>query len=171
MRARELDARGEIVAAAAAYEAALAEGVDELPVYLDLAILYWLATDFGHAAAHQLDDAFVERAGRRFGELLDLAAERFDDDGEIEFWRYYVAFVSYGEPPDPELCRRILEMGTTSTPAFHLASLATTPELESSLAVLDRWAADGATERKRFVRSALQGLRASRRPRARSPDR
>lgn len=162
-RARELDARGTPVEAAAAYEEALAREEADLDAYLDLAVLYWVATDFGFAATEHLDDSFVELAGRRAFKLLDAAERRFGPQDELDFWRYYFGFITLGEPPDAERCRRLMARGSTKLPVFHLAGLGASEGFEAELAELASWAADGTTERKRYVRSVLESMGSDRR--------
>lgn len=48
------DRAGQLVEAADLYEALLSGGEDSLETLLDLAILYWQATDFGTVAALDL---------------------------------------------------------------------------------------------------------------------
>src|SRR5690606_35582342 len=85
------DRSGEIESAAVAYENVLAAGDRSQHVLLNLALLYWQATDPGLAADKRLGHDFFSRAGRCFPELLDEAEQRFPNSTAARFWRRYIA--------------------------------------------------------------------------------
>jgi hypothetical protein len=95
------DRAGDLQVAASRYEELLASGGATLETVLNLAVLYWQATDTGMAAAQRLPPEFLATAGRRFPELLEEAARRFPMSTEVRFWRRYIAWADLGEPSAP----------------------------------------------------------------------
>lgn len=153
------DQGGDIQAAAAAYEAALAEGERSLRGMLNLAVLYWQATDFGLSTARKLDQRFVEHAARRFPVVLAEAQRAFPESTEVEFWRRYIQWADVGEAFAPEACRELLERDpTTLVPAMRLFGQAKGESYrEEALELLRQCQQDGTT-RARYVASVLQGV-------------
>ena len=160
-KALRLDAEERPREAAAAYEVAIEVADSDLETYLNLAVLYWVATDFGYAGYHKLENAFVERAGRRDHEILDEGERRFGSNNEIDFWRYYFDYVSLGEAARPGHCKTLAERGPSLVPYFHLFELADgrrhRDEAKELLALFD----PPETERGRYIYSMLPALRGS----------
>lgn len=67
------DQEGRLVGAAALYEEALSEGDVPVDALMDMAILYWQATDYGYWTGKGLPVEFAKRAGGRFRQILDIA--------------------------------------------------------------------------------------------------
>jgi len=155
------DRVGELESAAALYETVLDEGDRSLRVILNLALLYWRATDFGLATHKRLSHAFFHRAFRRFPELLEEAQRRFPESTEVRFWSRYTAWTDLGGPPlDPDWCKGLLrEDPTQLVPAMHLYGLlqgrkAYHKEAEE---LLRRCREDGTTG-ARYVVSFIEGV-------------
>lgn len=121
--ALEADRAGEIELAAAHYEKVLLAGDASLVALVNLALLYWQATDPGLAATKKLRPSFLAIAGRRIPELLDEAQRRFPHSTEVRFWKRYIAWADLGEKLDSAYCRQLLqEDPTTPAPALYLFS-------------------------------------------------
>ena len=119
--AREADRAGELESAAAQYEELIAAGDLSLATLLDLALLYWQATDPGMAAAKKLSPRFLATAGRRTCELLDNATRLFPGSTAVSFWKEYIAWADFGEPLDIDRCKQLLrEAPAVLVPAMHL---------------------------------------------------
>ena len=106
--ALEADRQGQIEQAATRYELLLSEGPPTLVVLLNLAVLYWQATDPGLAAAKRLTPEFLARASSRFPELLTEAERSFPRNAEARFWRRYIRWADLGEPFSREECQQLL---------------------------------------------------------------
>lgn len=78
----------------------------DLETYINLAVLYFVYTDFGYIAHHDLSKEFVETAWNRVNELLSEAEAHFGRHPEIEFWMRYFRFVVLGEEPFDKECVR-----------------------------------------------------------------
>ena len=102
------DEEGDLIRAAALYEECLPGGLT-LGALLNLAVLYWQATDFGFLSAKNLPKEFVKRAGGRIAEVLQVASERFPGAEEVEFWKRYIAWADLGEPFSPDECQALTE--------------------------------------------------------------
>lgn len=100
--------KSDFVSAAELYEKAVVKGAP-LDTLINLAVLYWQATDYGFWTGHHLPREFVDRAGERMNEILDIAAQRFPGAPEVEFWKRYIAWADLGEELDPDDCRRLLQ--------------------------------------------------------------
>ena len=168
MTAREAavaaDRAGALVAAAAGYEAALAAGDATLELLVDLAVLYWQATDPGLAAAARLDRAWLARAAERFPALLAEAARRFPARSEPRFWQQYIAWADLGEPFDRAACRGLLdEDPSTLVPALYLFAASRGAEAaDQAAALLAACRAEGTT-RARYVAQVIESVQRTRR--------
>src|SRR5688500_14523270 len=91
------DCAGDLGTAALFYEEVVSTGNASLESILNLAILYWQATDVGMAASKGLSPDFVAKAGRRFPQLLEEARRRFPGSLEVPFWQRYIAWADLGE--------------------------------------------------------------------------
>lgn len=102
--ARRLDADGDLVGAAQAYELALAEEPDAIDIRLDLAALYVVANDPGAAAGHHLPQPFVDAAYLRGRDVLKEGIRRSGGHPEFVAWLLHLNERVLGEPiPDGAL--------------------------------------------------------------------
>jgi hypothetical protein len=153
------DRAGEIESAAALYEEVVATGHSSLRVLLNLALLYWQATDPGMAAAKKLTPGFLATAGRRIPELLAEAQRRFPKSTEVRFWRLYIAWADLGEPLDSEECRRLLrEDPAALAPAMHLSAAHEGHEAMAEAQELLRRCREDGTTGARYVVSVIEGV-------------
>ncbi len=166
--AREAERQERVEEAASLYEAALGVGPKPLGVLLDLAVLYWQATDFGYLSQRKLPHDFVARAGRRFIEVLSEAAQVYPDSGEVAFWQRYISWVDLGEPFPIEACATLLERDpATLIPVMVLFGTARGEDYAQEAAELLRRCQAEGTTRGRYVTSVLEGIQ-KRRAHARS---
>jgi len=157
--ALDADRKGELQLAATGYEAVLAGGEASLEVLLNLAVLYWQATDTGMAAAKKLNPDFLATAGRRFSELLTEAQTRFPMSTEPRFWRRYIAWADLGETFGGDECRELLrEDPAALVPAMHLFAISQGKEAEADALELHRRCQDEGTTRARYLASVIQGV-------------
>jgi hypothetical protein len=153
------DQRKDLQSAAAAYESVLAGGEGSLQALLNLAVLYWQATDIGLAAAKKLSPAFLATAGRRFPELLAEAHRRFPGSTEARFWQRYIAWADLGEPFSNDECRQLLrEDPATLVPAMHLFAISQGKEAEAEASALLRQCRKEETTRARYVVSVIESV-------------
>lgn len=153
------DRKGELQLAAAGYEEVLAGGEVSLEVLLNLAVLYWQATDPGMAAAKKLSSDFLATAGRRFPELLAEAQQRYPTSTEPRFWRRYIAWADLGEPFGSDECRKLLrEDPATLVPAMHLFAISNGKEAKAEALELLRRCQEDGTTRARYVASVIQAV-------------
>ncbi len=156
MEAEILDANEKPVEAAAAYEAAIVSGDATLETYLNVAVLYWVATDSGYFSYHHLPDEFVIRAGRRAKDLLSKAELKFGCHNEIDFWRYYFDYVSLGHAARIDYCVDLATRGPSLVPYFHLFELTGDRKYRSEAQALLASIEPPRTERARYVQSVLR---------------
>ena len=153
------DREGRMQAAADAYEEALLANPRDVSLVLDLAVLYWQATDFGISAAAHLSPEFVARAGTRFRELLDAALKEFGDRPEVLFWTHYIAWADLGEPFDEAVCRQLLRQHPDYLePALLLFSSSGGTEAEAEAMRLLEHCAEERNARCRYVASVVNGV-------------
>lgn len=159
------DREGRTEAAAAAYEGALASDPTDLAATLNLAVLYWQATDYGLSAVEQLQPEFVAHAGKRMRELLESAKQRFADHPEVLFWTKYVAWADLGEPFEAAECRELLRRHPDYLePAMVLFSMSGGTEAEPEAMQLLEKCSKERTTRCRYIASVLNGVLKRRRP-------
>ena len=159
------DRQGRTQDAATVYEAVLLSAPDDLTATMNLAVLYWQATDFGNSAAEHLPPEFVAHAGKRLRELVGAAQGRFPREPEVLFWSRYVAWADVGEPFDPAECRELLRLYPDYLePAFVLFSRSAGTEAEvEAMKLLERCSEDP-TARNRYIVSVIKGVLKRRRP-------
>lgn len=158
-KARSADRAGEIVSAASLYEQALEAGEQSLPVLLDLALLYWQATDPGIAAAMHLDAAFLDLASHRTSELLEQAARMYPEDTAPRFWMRYIAWADLCEPFPTEECRQLLlENPIVLVPVLHLFAQSQGMDLRVEANELLRQAREHGTMGARYVASVIEAV-------------
>ncbi|MBI4640130.1 MAG: hypothetical protein HY731_05520 [Candidatus Tectomicrobia bacterium] len=115
------DVEGKVVEAANLYEEILKAGDAPLEVYLNLAVLYWEMTDYGVNAGLGLSLEFIQRAGKRYREVLRKAQEQFSMNPEILFWLLYCDFITLGEAPFVKQCEQLVkEPHCSLVPYFYL---------------------------------------------------
>lgn len=153
------DRAGDLMGAASRYEELLAGGAATPDTLLNLAVLYWQATDPGMAAAQKLPPEFLAKAGERFPELLAEAEHRFPGRTEPRFWRRYIAWADLGEPLDGGECLELLREDPGSlVPAMHVFAVSQGKESEpEARELLQRCHADGTT-RSRYMASVIEGV-------------
>ena len=153
------DRRGEIRTAAIEYENALRAGAITEECVLNLAILYWQATDFGMVAAYNLDSDFLKIASTRCGELLRLAQAKFPQNAEPRFWERYIAWADLGEHLSAEECRGFLaEDPQHLVPAMHLFAISQGREAVPEARLLLSRCLEDRTARTRYIASVIQGV-------------
>jgi hypothetical protein len=153
------DQAGDIESAAAEYETIITTGDLSLQVLLNLAVLYWQATDIGLAAAKKLSHGFFQTAARRFPELLEQARQQFPDSTEAQFWEKYIAWADLGEKLDSDDARRMLrEDPATLVPAMLLFALSGGKEAQTEAAELLHCCKQDGTTRARYIISVLEGV-------------
>jgi hypothetical protein len=94
-RAIQADREERFIEAADLYEACL-DGEMEVCALVNLLVLYWESSSSGFYSAHHLPDSFIQRANRRFRELLATASERFPDEPSVRFWTKYIGSLEGG---------------------------------------------------------------------------
>ena len=164
-----LDAAEKPLEASKAYEEVLAQGGPCIECYLNLAVLYFVCTDFGYLSHHGLPNDFCRRALGRAHELLDEAEHRFGSHNEIEFWRYYFDYAQLGEPPNPLKTRKLLEKGPSHVPVFHLLMLEPDSSYIAEAEALLREISPPQTERERYIVSVLRSVLSNKAFRNRQP--
>jgi len=153
--AAQLDQEERVVEAAWAYERAIATGQAELAAFLDLAVLYFYATDFGMLSHHHLSDGFAQAAWERSFQVLDEAEQRFGPNTEIAFWRRYFPYVRLGEPPFVEECEAIASTGSSLVPYFHLYAASGGDVHREQAAELYKAVKPARTSRQRWIKNVL----------------
>lgn len=153
------DREGSLKRAASSYEELLIAGMADLETLLNLAVLYWQATDPGMAAAQKLSPDFLEKAGQRFPQLLAEAERRFPARSEPRFWRRYIAWADLGEPLEVDECLEYLRKDPCSlVPAMHVFALSQGREFEAEAQELLQRCHEDGTTRSRYVASVIEGV-------------
>jgi hypothetical protein len=153
------DRAGDLKRAASHYEDLLAGGAAEPDTLLNLAVLYWQATDPGMAAAQKLPSEFLAKAGKRFPELIAEAERRFPGWTEPRFWRRYIAWADLGEAFDAAECLELLQEDPGSLlPAMHVFAVSQGNESEAEARELLRRCNAEGTTRSRYVASVIEGV-------------
>lgn len=160
MDLRSAERSGLIEEAARAYEEAMRGGETTIDALLNLAVLYWQATDPGMAsAAVPLSAGFFERAARRCPDLLAEASDRYPGSAEVRFWTRYIAWAERGEVLGPESCRQWLrEEPEVLEPAMHLFALTDGVEGRPEAERLLRRSREAGTFRGRYVASVIEAV-------------
>ena len=157
--AHAADRAGRVESAAARYEEVLAAGDHSLQVLLNLALLYWQATDTGLAAANNIGPDFLTRAGRRTPELLDEATQVYPGSTAARFWKRYIAWADLGEPLKVEECRQLLrEDPAVLIPAMYVFVVSQGRDMKTEAhELLQRCHEDGTTG-ARYAVSVIEGV-------------
>lgn len=166
-QARDADRRERYEEAADLYEAVIAAGDRSSDVLLDLAGVYWEATDPGIAAARHTSAELMSRAGSRLRSILEEAVRLYSDNDEVCFWKKYIEWADLGEPLTREECLEMLRRSPDSLAPvlFLLSDDDIEPYAEQAQHLLELARARG-TARDRYARLLLEGyLKRARRTR------
>ncbi len=148
------DCAGETELAADLYEEALASRAQSVETLLDIAILYWQATDPGH---REFRAGFLERADARCEQILDQARLAFPENTEVEFWQRYIHWADLGEVLTIEDCRKLLQRDpTTLLPAMFIWMQTLGRECVEQVSMLRREYGKCRTARARYVTSVIE---------------
>ena len=153
------DREGRVEDAASLYESALASAEPNLTVFLNLSLLYWQSTDVGFATERRLSPEFVERAGKRFPELLHEMKRVFPSSTEARFWDRYIGWTDLGASrmTDEECIALLKEDASVLVPAMELFIRTAGREYRrEAMELLRACRADG-TAGARYVVSVLEG--------------
>jgi hypothetical protein len=153
--ALKLDAEDKPIEAVKAYEEAIKEPGADLDIYLNLAVLYFVCTDFGYAAHHHLPDELFDKAWERMISLLDEAESRFDKNDEVDFWRRYFRYIGLGND-ESVMEREPLKSSTSLIPYFYLFKSGNGDEYRSEAEKLYELVADETSAKKRYIKSILE---------------
>lgn len=153
--AREADRERRLVEAAEAYERVMRDEMPELDVYLDAAVLYMEASDFGVASGLHLPDAFYQVAIPNALRALENARARFGEQPDIAFWTRYVRWICLG--PDIDLAEALaLERAGAKDVYLYLAQVdEVAPQFAAQSAALLESVSEERTERERYLKSVL----------------
>ena len=116
----KLDIEQSLVEASEAYEEVIQHDDAILEGFINLACLYWQVTDYGFNATHKLPVEFVQKAGDRMYQILDVAEKRFGSVAEIEFWRNYFNFTTLGGDSFLDKAIGLGKSGSSLVPYFHI---------------------------------------------------
>jgi hypothetical protein len=153
------DRAGDLATAAAHYEELLARGDAQLETLVNLALLYWQATDPGMAAARKLPAGFFSHAAERFPKLLAEAERRFPTRTEPRFWRRYIAWADLGEPFGDEECLELLREDESSlVPAMCVFAGSEGRHAVGEARELLRQCRANPTTGARYVASVIEGV-------------
>ncbi|PTL76852.1 hypothetical protein [Vitiosangium sp. GDMCC 1.1324] len=153
------DREGQIEAAARLYEGSLLVGERTLELFLNLAILYWQATEIGFSTRHGLGPGFVATASERFPVLLSEAGRAYPESTEVRFWQKYIPWADLGEEIAPEDCRQFLkEDPAVLAPAMYLFAQTQGREYRQEAVELLRRCREDGTTRTQYVASVIEGV-------------
>jgi len=148
-----------ITEAAQAYERVLiSEPAAPLDVFINLAFLYWQSTDFGFWSGVGLPLPFVKMADSRRRAVFDQAEKIYPANADIRFWRRYFDFITLGEPPFEEECKKLLqESGASLVPYFYLYSSPGEETYERQADELFHVCEKTPTMKNRYIMSVISG--------------
>ncbi len=153
------DIKGDFVKAADCYEQLVQAECAPLEAYLNLAVLYWQCTDYGFNAGHKLDVDFIHKAGERYQTLLQEANQCFPYQPEIRFWMLYCDYITLGEPPFTEDCKRLVDtVSKPLVPYFYLYSSYSGHEYEKEANDLLNECLKYPTVKNRYIISVIQSV-------------
>lgn len=157
--ARVADRAGEVESAAARYEEVLAAGDHSLQVLLNLALLYWQATDPGLATVKKIGPEFLSRAGRRTPELLEEATRLYPRSTAARFWKRYIAWADLGESLEAEECMQLLrEDPAVLIPAMHVFAVSQGRDMKAEAHQLLQQCRKDGTTGARYASSVIEGV-------------
>lgn len=155
--ALSVDRSGRYMLAASLYESLAAGGTADLETLLNLAVLYWRATDFGIAAGQRLPPEFFHMAALRCRELLAEAERRFPESTAPRFWRKYIDWADLDAPFERTECLELLrEDPGNPLPALYLFSDSLGEEFEAEARELLRRCRADVTIRNGYVASVIE---------------
>ena len=153
----ELDRQGSFEEAALEHERALMAGDRSLHTLVNLALLYWQATDAGIAASAHLPAEFMAKAATRYPVLLEEAKVRFPASTLARFWAAYIAWTELGDPISAAMCRDLMrEDGSELTPALYVFIESRGRQAEPEAMALLRASKAAGTAGARYVASLLE---------------
>ncbi|HEV3074514.1 MAG TPA: hypothetical protein VHB47_08865 [Thermoanaerobaculia bacterium] len=157
--ALQADRDRRIEAAADLYEAVLSEQPTSLVALVNLAVLYWRATECGFSAGLGLDLALIARAGRRLPQVLAEARQLHPQSTEVRFWERYIAWADLGEPFAIEECEALLRHApSVLVPAMYLFAISHGERYEKEARDLLRECLEDQTVRARYIASVIEGV-------------
>jgi hypothetical protein len=157
--ALEADRAEDIERAAELYEEAHTAGDASLDLLINLAVLYWQATDPGLAAAKHLSRDFLDRAYRRTRELLREAGGCYPTSQAPRFWQRYIAWADLGEELTIEDCYDFLRAEPAYLePAVHIFGTTEGARAANEAAELLKQAKAAGTVRGGYVASVIEGV-------------
>jgi len=152
------DAGDDYMAAVKSYEKALTSA-NNVNCYINLAFLYWEATEYGFNTARHLDSTFIQYAARRYAELLAVAKECFPEEPEVLFWERYFAWDSVGGPPFVRECKDLLSRSKSMLiPYFYLAMADGPNKYRDELDRLLSLCRQLPTFKNRYISSVIEAL-------------
>jgi hypothetical protein len=152
--ARQYDAQGDPVRAIEWYERALNEGPCLVDLFIDLAMVYFICTDFGYASAKRLPQELAASAYRRAQETLSRAEATHGSSAEILFWRKYFEFIVLGAGEFKQEATRLAQQGTL-VPYVHLYSRFASDKFSDEARLLMQSVSGVHTAKARYIRSVL----------------
>lgn len=153
------DKAGMFEVAASAYEAALAGEKPSLELLLNLAVLYWQATDYGVASEKKLDAKFVAMSAQRVPVLIHEAGRVCSQSVEVEFWKRYIAWADFGDEFSVEECREFRRRSPdVLVPAMFIFAQSGGVECEGAALELLEQCKQNPTTRNRYVASVVEGV-------------
>ncbi|WP_050726527.1 hypothetical protein [Vulgatibacter incomptus] len=153
------DRAGDLQLAASRYEELISQEEAPFAVLMNLAVLYWQATDPGMVGAKSLTPNFSATASRRIPELLTEAERRFSGRSEPRFWRRYIDWADLGDPFCVDECFEfLLEDPESLVPAMHIFAFSRGKDAESEAIELLQQCRDDMTTRSRYIASVIEGV-------------
>lgn len=151
----DADRNREFEKAAALYEELLAMGDTSPEILLNLACLYWNATDPGVAASMGFRE-FFHLAARRSPQLLKEASRLYPTRTDVQFWGKYIEWANYGSEVDVASYRQmLLNDPSTLLPAMVLYVDSGGVEAQDDAKILLEQSRRDGTTRARYVVSVL----------------
>jgi len=138
------------------YEHALNSEDCALEIYLNLFSVYFICTDPGYFAHHNLSTSFIDLAWKRGLLALQRAESKFAQNSEIMFWKLYAPYVRLGEPEFVEACLKLVNPAESLIPYFYLFFQFKGTKYRSEATELYSMVKDRSTARKRWVEGALR---------------
>lgn len=149
----------DIVEAADCYEQIVQAKCAPLEAYLNLSVLYWQCTDYGFNAGHNLSIDFIHKAGERYQTLLQEADQCYPYHPEIRFWILYCGYVTLGEPPFVEECKKLVAATSELlVPYFYLYSAYNGQEYQGQVSHLLEECLKHPTVKNKYIISVVEGV-------------
>jgi hypothetical protein len=158
-----IDEQGKLAEAAMAYEKYLESNPSDVEAILDLAFVYWQATDGGVAADQHLPMSFLDLAEARWKQLFRQAKEFHPERSDVAFWEKYILWADLGEPLEENECREFLRRQPQyPDPGFALFSWSGGTEAREAAQQLLRRCSTSSTTRCRYIVSVIESTLAQR---------